>query len=684
MVKYDFTIDAKMSNVEIISARIVGGTNASIDFANITGVTTVEIKDTNSDWGNIDGWNVSDAISTYKFTNVARQNDRASIEMRFNNDVFTGTNDAINVVLDKAGNSVKGEWAYLDLYNSDNKSVIEVMNVESKGSDNQFDYSDGWNGTSVLNTVNVTGTAALNLYIRNQDVLATVNAATFNGGLTFNGWSGVDMSVTTGAGKDVIDLSNSSKNNTISTGAGNDTIVGGSGNDTINAGDGDDDITIGAGNDTVNAGAGDDLVRVAGNLGTGDLLDGGDGIDTLAMTSAAAVTASGLTGTASTAYQALFSNFEKLAIGDALAGDIDLAKLDGMQTLVLSKGVTGDRTITGLSSNATVVVKAAAATNTNNTTITVTGASTGTADVLNLTLNAAGSADYGVMSAANVETVNIVSTTSATDPTTVTNTVDLAAAAHTTLNISGNAALNLSGMALTSVKTVAGSAFNAGLVLDLTGNTNATTVTLGNGANTVFGGGGADIINAGDGDNYVDGGAGNDTINAGGGDNNVDGGAGNDTITTGAGNDTITGGDGNDTINAGNGVNTITGGAGLDTMTGGTGVDTYVYLTVGDSQGVTVDVITNFAVGAAGDIIDLSGVVKGTATFAGTASGYGAVLTSLTGGGLNSQAVFDSSTSTLYIDIDGSGTLDSADMAIQLTGVTTGLVAANFDFTLPA
>jgi len=283
--------------------------------------------------------------------------------------VFTGTADAITVVLDKAGNSVNDYDANLYLRNSDYNAVIEVMNVESKGSDNQFYYYDYNN--SVLNTVNVTGTAALNLDISNQNVLATVNAAAFDGGLTFDGWSAVDMSVTTGAGADVIDLQLSSMNNSISTAAGDDTITGGSGNDTINAGAGNDlivagsgndtvdagagndDITIDAGNDTVNAGAGDDIVRVAGNLATGDLLDGGDGIDTLSLTSAAAVTASLLTGTASTDYQALTANFEVLEISDALGGDINLAKLDGMQSLKLKNG-SGAWAIAGLASGTTI------------------------------------------------------------------------------------------------------------------------------------------------------------------------------------------------------------------------------------------------------------------------------------------------------------------------------------------
>ena len=246
LVNYDYTIDPTMTNVEIISARVVGSTTASIDFANIHGVNTVEIRDTNSDWGRIDGWNVSDEITTYKFTNVARQSDSVSITMEFNNEVFAGTADEITVQLANAGNTKNNYWANLDLDNANGAAVVEVMNVESMGSDNLFYYYD--DSTSVLNTVNVTGDAALQLDISSQDALATVNAAAFDAGLTF--WAGSDapnMTVTTGAGKDAIDMSASTKNNTVSTGAG------------------------------------DDKVLMGANLATGDLLDGGADTDKLGM-----------------------------------------------------------------------------------------------------------------------------------------------------------------------------------------------------------------------------------------------------------------------------------------------------------------------------------------------------------------------------------------------------------------
>ena len=80
------------------------------------------------------------------------------------------------------------------------------------------------------------------------------------------------------------------------------------------------------------------------------------------------------------------------------------------------------------------------------------------------------------------------------------------------------------------------------------------------------------------------------------------------------------------------------------------------------------------------DILDFSGVVAtGTSSYAGEANGYGAVLTTLQAGGTDSLAVLDTSTNTLYWDVNADGQLDNNDMAIELAGVTD-LSADNFAF----
>jgi hypothetical protein len=71
----------------------------------------------------------------------------------------------------------------------------------------------------------------------------------------------------------------------------------------------------------------------------------------------------------------------------------------------------------------------------------------------------------------------------------------------------------------------------------------------------------------------------------------------------------FTGGSLADTINGGGGNDTIIGGTGADTLTGGTGADTFRFA-AGDSgtiSGTVFDVITDFAVGTGGDLLDLVG-----------------------------------------------------------------------------
>lgn len=115
-------------------------------------------------------------------------------------------------------------------------------------------------------------------------------------------------------------------------------------------------------------------------------------------------------------------------------------------------------------------------------------------------------------------------------------------------------------------------------------------ITTGDGDNSIFGMGGADIIQAGLGDDSLAGGAGNDSIMGGAGNNYLFGGSmdgsasegGNDTLIGGSGADHIYGnsvsGPGNDTdgedlIETGDGVNYAAGAAGDDTITGGAGRD---------------------------------------------------------------------------------------------------------------
>jgi Ca2+-binding RTX toxin-like protein len=263
-----------------------------------------------------------------------------------------------------------------------------------------------------------------------------------------------------------------------------------------------------------------------------------------------------------------------------------------------------------------------------------------------LILSAPGSAAFTMIDATGAQTLDIVSTTSNSMPSTVTDTLTLSTTAHTTLDITGNAALDLSPnweIALMSVKTVSAGTFDAGLRVYLYGNTNDLHIAVGNGNNIVVAG------------------------------------FGSDTIATGAGDDIIFAGRAADIVDAGAGNDWIRGGPAKDVMTGGTGIDTYAYVFAYESSDSTgVDVITDFAAGAGGDLLDFTALTHGSATFAGNVNGTAAVNAALHAGSI--RAVFDKTADVLHVDLDANGVLDATnDIAIQLTGVSQ-LVGADIIF----
>jgi Ca2+-binding RTX toxin-like protein len=565
--------------------------------------------------------------------------------------------DTLNVVVDDSD-------AWLNVYSSSNgTSNYKSLAVKSIGE--QGYYGDGWNSlwageTTATESITVTGDTNLNLEIEQWDSVTSIDASALAAGLdmsfyfqnaaTVKGGTGDDyfydhssdsalaISYTTGTGNDTVDLSGGGATNlyTADTGAGNDTI------------------TMSTGKDTVTAGADDDTVIAGGNLATGDLLDGGAGIDTLSMTAAAAVAASALTGTASTDFQALFSNFETLSLSDDLgSGTIDMAKLDGIQHLVLN-GHAG-ATINGLSSGA--VIDELASGNPAYgfwMNVNLAGA-TGSADVLNVNVKSADTSGEAIR-AANVEIFNF--TTTDTDTVAQTNNFFLDAADATTVKFTGNTGVNFNSNPVWAGLNQKVTTFDASGIVGAAADAAALAVTY-----TSYNATASDTVT-------IKGGTGNDTLT---------GDAAMDVITGGAGNDSLSGMAGKDTLNGDAGNDTLNGGTGLDTLTGGAGVDTFRYTAVSDSQGTTVDVITDFTGGVGGDILSFAGLTfTGGAggVYVGAANGYGAVLTSLAAGANN--AVLDSTTSILYVDVNGDGQLDNADMAIQLTGVSGLTNADNF------
>lgn len=232
---------------------------------------------------------------------------------------------------------------------------------------------------------------------------------------------------------------------------------------TFTGGAGDDSITLGASTVAHSMGAGDDLVTLnEAVLGEGGSVDGGDGVDTLAMsaTNAQAMTAENFKA---------FTNFEVLGLkgGQADTG-IDLDNFGDINHVAILGGLTtGPSVITNMDSTGTLEFNVAA---NRNITVNVTeaGEEGHNTDVLNVKLSAAESIVNAAsnLTVADVETINIEAD-DADDDGDAVHTLQLTAADATTVNVTGDADLELSGT------------FAAGATVDISANTADVTFDAG-------------------------------------------------------------------------------------------------------------------------------------------------------------------------------------------------------------
>jgi Ca2+-binding RTX toxin-like protein len=128
------------------------------------------------------------------------------------------------------------------------------------------------------------------------------------------------------------------------------------------------------------------------------------------------------------------------------------------------------------------------------------------------------------------------------------------------------------------------------------------------GNDLIFGGDGLDTLSGGDGGDLLSGGNGNDSLTGAVGLDTLDGGVGDDTLEGGNSDDSLLGGFDNDVVLGGGGVDRLDGGAGLDTLTGGAQDDVFVFTSVANG----LDIITDFTVAAAAEVIDLSVIFDST------------------------------------------------------------------------
>ncbi len=396
-------------------------------------------------------------------------------------------------------------------------------------------------------------------------------------------------------------------------------ITGGTGGDTLFGVDGFDFLYGGAGNDSLDGGTGEDVIY--GGSGN-DNAWGGDGADTLF----------GSTG------------------NDTLAGGAEADRLLGEDGNDRLFGDDGADSIYGGNGNDSLYG----------------GADSDTLD---------GGAGNDSMDGGAGDDTYVVSSAADKVVEGVDGGIDTVRTALTALTL----AANVENLVLTSTRASTG-----------TGNALGNTITGGIGSDKLFGldgfdflfgGGGSDSLYGGNGDDQIDGGIGNDSVLGGAGNDVILGAAGNDRLfggtendqlsgdagndqldgedgddilAGGIGNDVLLGRAGDDVLDGGDGVDVLNGGLGHDVYTGGAGADRFVI-----SASDVADEFLDFTSGL--DKVGLSRAglgIAATATIAALWQTGAAVPETFAG----SQPVlfYDSSSRTLYLDLDGGSSANAS------------------------
>ena len=310
-----------------------------------------------------------------------------------------------------------------------------------------------------LANVTVAGAGEVALTVADGDKLKAVDATANTGGVT-------------------VDLSESD----------NAAFTGGAGADTLTVEGSKVAHTLGAGDDTV-------VVSDAAfaDLAKGFSVDGGEGTDTLQMSATLAVNFK----TADVA-----TNFEILQL-DGGTGTVDMNNFGDIDHVAVAE-MDGTLTLNNMDNGGLLEYVAAPG---NAVTVNVKGADTGKTDVLNVTIADDEAVTAGKLTVANVETINITADdTDLGEEGPVTHTMTLTADKATNVNISGDAALNLTLTGSDEITKIDASGNTGGLTVDL-----STIDTAGKYAVTLTGSSADDTITMGIG-NKITGGEGDDTF----------------------------------------------------------------------------------------------------------------------------------------------------------------------------
>jgi hypothetical protein len=530
--------------------------------------------------------------------------------------VIQSTNDAADLDLDLADTSITSititdSATDLDILNMQNNATFTLQDVTSATTGLTLDFdTDALGSSTAALTFNVDGSTVSidNVLTGTLDVVTsyTFNTSGSASVLTYDITNATALTMTGSAN---LTLANGNGFTELKTITGT-TATGGLTIDlddnplayTINTGAGKDSITAdqantATGGRTINLGAGDDTLNLgAEGAQSDDVFTGGDGTDTIVFTSTADITVARTAG---------ITGFERLTLTSAATLDMNNMNDRGATlTTIRAESTTNSIALVVNNVGSSVTTLELNATNAANTTVdldedvTLDRLVDGTANSLTVKVTVTTGAHLGDQLIINdEETVTLDSNLG-----TLQLNTGLAAADMTSLTVVGDNAVDLSVLTSTALATVDLSGLeDANFTASFANSTAGITVT----ANTT---------------------AGNTGVYS---------------IIGGASDDTIVG-----TI----GIDTFTGGGGNDTYTLGTGADVVRITSAG------ADTITDFAVGAAGDQIEIDISTVGT----------------ITGGdGLN-----DTINQAISVEfITGQETLVAADNILVLSGTTFSTAA---------
>ena len=544
----------------------------------------------------------------------------STYQVGFKDSLASGTSDSLSIALDGATITNLGVGGMTAA------NEFETLNISATGTNVVTNLIQGTGGGALAatKTVNVTGAGKVTVTAALAATVATVDASANTGGVSF-------------------DLS----------GTGAVTAKGGSGADTF---------------------------KMGGSLTTADVLTGGDGTDIIGVTAGASL----VTGLQVTGFETLDVGGSNSGAGVALSvNTYDLSKLTGITTLKVGSIINNDAlpvaddttTINNLAKGAAVQINAALGTGAGDQlVINVKDAGAGSPnDIIGVTVSGATAVTTGGdLVIADIETVNLTSTTIATTPVTHVISALNANQALTVAVLNGNADLTISDLNNTSL-----------VLFDATAATKAVSVTTAGGTAFTATNGIAFKL-----------GAGADTLDL--------------TASISAGTLTgskfiVTGNGGGDTITlTATNIDPDAGGA-LGTVGN---QETVVYLAAADSQaGVTAtavnkfDTITNFdadATAGTSDFIDLKAFTFTTTQAAAFAKTVTTAITATGGVAAADAASFFVNAGAkigvavvaagldvwLFVDADKDGSYSAtADMAIKLVGVTAvDVTTADFVF----